>query len=61
MTFLPIIRLATKLITAKIKNTKRRVLPISRDNPPIWFAPNKIATKPRIKNAMEARNITDSL
>ena len=49
--------LAIKLITAKIKNTKSRVFPISRDKPPTLFAPNKIDTKPRIKNAIAALNI----
>jgi hypothetical protein len=48
-------------MTESIRKTKSRVRPKSKESPPIPFDPNRMATKPNIKNAMAALNIKDSL
>jgi hypothetical protein len=53
--------LAMKLITARIRNTNNNVFPISSDRPPTPFAPKRIATRPKIKKAIAALNIINSL
>jgi hypothetical protein len=53
--------LATKLITARIRNTNNRVLPTSNEIPAIPLAPKRIAITPTIKNAMAALNISKLL
>lgn len=49
-----------KLITARARKTKRRILPISIDIPAMPDAPNIKATSARIKNAMAALNMLTS-
>jgi hypothetical protein len=53
--------LAIKLMTERIKKTKRKVFPISKDIPPTPLAPSSIATKPITKKAIAALNIKISL
>ena len=54
----PVTRLATKLITAKTKNTNNNVRPISIEKPAKPVAPSNIATSASTKNAKAALNIS---
>lgn len=56
--FFPVSKLTTKLIAARIKNTVKRVLPMSIETPAKPVAPKRIATKAKTKNKMAARNIS---
>jgi hypothetical protein len=47
-------------MTERIRKTKSKVRPKSKESPPIPFDPKRIATTPIIKNAMAALNIIDS-
>jgi hypothetical protein len=47
-------------MTERIRKTKSKVRPKSKERPPIPFDPKRIATTPIIKNAMAALNIIDS-
>jgi hypothetical protein len=47
-------------MTERIRKTKSKVRPKSKEKPPIPFDPKRIATRPMIKNAMAALNIKDS-
>lgn len=55
--FFPVMRLAIKLITARMRKTANRILPISIDSPAMRFAPSKTLTSPKIKNIIAALNI----
>lgn len=48
-------------MTARTKNIKRRVLPISIERPPMPFAPRRTATRPNTKKTIAALSIIISL
>lgn len=53
----PLIKPTTKLKIARTMNTINRTLPSSIETPAIPYAPNNIATSPRTKKVIAARNI----